>query len=97
MIPVQAMNITMANPSGITERDIIVYDSAGQLYGFYNSTSTISINGTEDYIFSLKPMQSNPMEDPGDWMTNDAIPFVTSNVTYIIIMVFLAMLWLGRK
>ena len=97
MIPVQAMNITMANPSGIAERDILVYDSAGQLYGFYNSTSTISINGTEDYIFSMKPLQSNPLEDPGDWLTNNSIPFVTSNATYLILMIFLAMLWLGRK
>jgi hypothetical protein len=97
MIPVQAMNITMANPSGIAQRDILVYDSAGQLYGLYNSTSTISINGTEDYVFSMKPMQTNPMEDPADWLTNNSIPFVTSNVTYIIIMIVLAALWFGRK
>lgn len=97
MMPVSAMNITMANPSGIAERDIIVYDSLGQMYGFYNSTSTISLNGTEDYIFSMKPMQTNPLEDPADWLTNDSIPFITSNVTYIAIMIILAALWLGRK
>jgi len=97
MMPASAMNITMANPSGIAERDIIVYDSLGQMYGFYNSTSTISLNGTEDYIFSMKPMQSNPLEDPVDWLENDSIPFVTSNATYIILMVILAGLWLGRK
>ena len=97
MMPVSAMNITMANPSGIAERDIIVYDSLGQMYGFYNSTSTISLNGTEDYIFSMKPMQSNPLEDPADWFTNDAVPIVTSNATYIILMIALAAIWLGRK
>jgi hypothetical protein len=97
LMPVQAMNITMANPSGISQRDIIVYDSAGQMYGFYNSTSVISLNGTEDYIFSMKPMQTNPLEDPGTWLTNDFIPLVTSNAAAIILMVFLAMLWLGRK
>jgi hypothetical protein len=96
-MPVQAMNITMANPSGIAERDIIVYDSVGQLYGFYNSTSTISVNGTEDYVFSLKPIQVNPFDDPGDWLTNTFIPLVQTNAGFIILMVFLAMLWLGRK
>lgn len=89
MIPVQAMNITMANPSGIAQRDIIVYDSTGQLYGFYNSTSTISVNGTEDYIFSMKPLQTNPLEDPGDWMTNVAFPFIASNVVSLIVLIFL--------
>lgn len=97
LMPVQAMNITMANPSGIAQRDIIVYDSLGQMYGFYNSTSTISLNGTEDYIFSMKPMQSNPMEDPADWLVNNSIPFIQSNVTYILIMIILAAIWLGRK
>lgn len=87
--PAQATNITMANPNGIAERDIIVYDSAGQLYGFYNSTSTISINGSEDYIFSMKPLQTNPLEDPGDWMTNVAFPFIVSNVIAIIVLIYL--------
>ena len=96
MIPVQAMNITMANPNGIAEHDIIVYDSAGQLYGFYNSTSTISVNGSEDYIFSMKPLQTNPLEDPIDWLANVAFPFVTSNVIGIFIIVLLAAYWKMR-
>ena len=96
MMPVQAMNITMANPNGIAERDIIVYDSAGQLYGFYNSTSTISVNGSEDYIFSMKPLQTNPLEDPIDWLDNVAFPFVTSNVIGIFIIVLLAAYWKMR-
>jgi hypothetical protein len=98
--PVQAgysMTLTMSNPSGITERDIIVYFPNGTMQGYYNSTSVITLDTNESYIMAMKPLQSNPMEDPGDWLTNNAIPFVTSNVTYIVIMVFLAMLWLGRK
>lgn len=79
MIPVQAMNITMANPSSISDRDIIVFDSTGQTYGLYNSTSTISLNGTEDYIFTLKPARTNPLEDPYDWVVNEAFPFLESN------------------
>lgn len=77
--PVQAMNITMANPSSISDRDIIVFDSLGQTYGLYNSTSTISLNGTEDYIFTLKPARTNPLEDPYDWVVNEAFPFLESN------------------
>jgi hypothetical protein len=100
MMPVYAgysMTLTMSNPSGITERDIIVYFPNGTMQGYYNSTSVITLDTNESYIMAMKPLQSNPMEDPGDWLTNNAIPFVTSNVTYIVIMVFLAMLWLGRK
>jgi hypothetical protein len=99
--PVQAddITITMANPSGISERDIIVYFPNGSMQGYYNSTSVISLNTSDSlgYTFSMKPMQTNPLEDPGTWLTNDFIPLVTSNAAALILMIFLAMLWLGRK
>jgi hypothetical protein len=97
MIPVQAMYITMANPQGITERDILVYNSTGQLQGIYNSTSTIALNGSEDYIFSMKPMQTNLLEDPASWLDNAAIPFLQTYYLYIAMMIFLAMIWLGEE
>ena len=101
MIPVQAddITVTMANPGGISQRDIVVYFPNGSMQGFYNSTSVITLNTTDSlgYTFSLKPMQTNPLEDPGTWLTNDFIPLVTSNAAALILMIFLAMLWLGRK
>jgi len=100
MIPVQAgyeMTLTMSNPSGISERDILVYFPNGSLQGFYNSTSVITLDTNESYIMAMRPMKTNPIEDPGTWLSNDFIPLVTSNAAAIILMVFLAMLWLGRK
>jgi hypothetical protein len=98
--PVQAgysMTLTMSNPSGITERDIIVYFPNGTMQGYYNSTSVITLDTNESYIMAMKPVQTNPFDDPGDWLTNTFIPLVQSNAGFIILMVFLAMLWLGRK
>jgi hypothetical protein len=96
MMPVQAQYITMANPAGIAERDILVYNSTGSLQGVYNSTSTIELNGSQDYIFSMKPLSTNPMEDPGDWLNSVAFPFITSNLIAIIVCCFLIGLVFAR-
>ena len=76
--PAAAQTITMANPMGLSERDMMVYYPNGTLQGFYNSTSVITLDSTTDYIFTMKPVQTNPFEDPGDWLTNTFIPFVQS-------------------
>ena len=96
-VPASAQNITFANPNGMSERDILIYDSQGQLYGLYNSTSTASINGSQDYVFAIKPLQVNPLEDPGDWMVNDAFPFVSSNLAVLIAIMFLIGLITWRR
>lgn len=69
-VPVQAQSITMANPSGIAERDIIVYYANGSMAGYYNSTSVITLDSTQDYIFTMKPMSTTPLDDPGDWFAS---------------------------
>ena len=99
LMPVQAgeLTLTMSNPMGIAERDILFFYPNGSLQGFYNSTSVITLDTNESYIVALRPMQTNPLEDPGTWLTNNFIPLITSNAAAIILMVFLAMLWLGRK
>lgn len=85
LVPANAQTITMANPAGIAERDIIVYWPNGTMYGFYNSTSVISLDPGSDYIFTMKPLQVNPLEDPGDWMTSVAFPFLSANVLPIVL------------
>ena len=92
-----AQTITLANPSGIAERDIIVYYSNGTMQGFYNSTSVITLDSSQDYIFTLKPMRTTPLEEPGSWLTDEAFPFVGSNAIPIIVIVFLATIWFGRR
>ena len=97
IIPCTAQTITMSNPMGISQRDMLVYWPNGSLQGLYNSTSVIVLDNTSDYIFAQRPLQSNPLEDPADWFDNQAVPFVTSNIIYLMAMVFLAAIWLGRK
>ena len=97
LIPhVQAQTITMANPMGLSERDMIVYWPNGTMQGFYNSTSVISLDNTSDYIFAIKPVQTNPFEDPVDWLQNTAFPFVQSQIIGIVLIVILAALWKAR-
>jgi len=93
--PTQAQTIALANPMGLAERDIIVYWPNGSMQGYYNSTSVIELDNTSDYIFALKPVQTNPLEDPGDWLTNTAFPFVESNTIAILVIMFCigALLW----
>lgn len=91
--PVHAQTITMANPQGITERDIIVYWPNGTMQGYYNSTSVITLENDSDYIFAMKPMNSNPFEDPADWLVNTAFPLVQSNIIGIVLIIILAAIW----
>jgi hypothetical protein len=97
--PVQSgeLTLTMSNPNAMSERDFVIFYTNSTMQGYYNSTSVITLDTNESYIMVIKPMQTNPLEDPGTWLTNSFIPLVTSNAAALILMVFLAMLWLGRK
>lgn len=95
-MPVQAQTITMANPMGLAERDMIVYWPNGSMQGFYNSTSVIELDNASDYIFAMKPVQTNPLEDPIDWLQNTAIPFVSSQAIGIVLIIILAAFWKAR-
>ena len=88
MIPAHAQTITMANPGGIAARDIIVYWPNGTMLGLYNSTSVIEVENTSDYIFAMRPLHTNLLEDPGDWMNNTAFPFIQTNAVPIILALF---------
>lgn len=99
LIPVQAQTIIMANPGGIADRDIIVYYPNGTMQGYYNTTSVISLSDNQDYIFTLKPIGANPLEDPGDFLQT-AFDYVQSNVIALIVLFFLIGLFFmgsGRK
>jgi hypothetical protein len=94
-----AQTIQMANPDNIGQRDIIVYtfnNSSGTigLFGSYNTTSLITIDPNQSYIFTLKP-QTTTIDDPTAWM-NVAFNYISSNAIPLLILFFIIML-LGRK
>jgi len=92
----QAQTITMSNPGGIAERDIICYFANGTMQGYYNSTSVITLDPTVDYIFTMKPIGSNPLEDPGNWLAS-LLAFMASNVIPLMVIVGLIGLLTMRR
>ena len=95
--PATANSVTMSNPGGIAERDVLVYYGNGTLAGQYNTTSTITLNSDLDYIFALRPTTSNPLDDPTDWIENTAFPWVQSNFVALIALAFLVFLAFSRR
>jgi hypothetical protein len=93
----QAQTITMANPGGIAERDIIAYYSNGTMQGYYNSTSVITLDPTLDYIFTLKPIGANPLEDPGDWLSTFFIFLRTNAIPLFVIVGCIGLLAMRRR
>lgn len=89
-----AQTITITNSAGSSLRDINVYypnATTGQmdLLGRYNTTSIITTDGDTSYTFDLVPMESNPLTDPTDWMNNQALPYITTNITALVALCFL--------
>ena len=97
--PVQAVaqTITFSNPGAIAERDVLVYDHNGTLWGTYNTTSTITLDGNGSYLFVLKPIASNPLDDPSDWLNNSLLPFFEQNALAILIMMAALGIAFGRR
>jgi hypothetical protein len=96
-IPVNAQTITMANPGGIAERDIIAYFPNGTMQGYYNSTSVITLDPTMDYIFTLKPVGANPLEDPGDWLNTFFVFLRTNAIPLFVIVGCIGLLVMRRR
>jgi len=96
ILPAQAQTITMANPDNVGQRDIMVYWSNGSFFGLYNTTSIITLEGNDSYIFTLKPQLSNPLDNPGTFLST-TFSFVETNLVALVILTFLAALWLGRR
>jgi len=66
-----AVSLTAADTTSITFSDfglgdqtIIIYDVNGTLVEETNSTSTVSLNSTHDYVFVLQPTKMNLLNDP---------------------------------
>jgi hypothetical protein len=96
IMPVSAMTITMSQPGSLSERDVIVYFPNQTMQGFYNSSSVIDLDANTSYIFVLKPLSSNPLEDPSDWLVNSAFPFLQTNVIALVVSFALIGLFFAR-
>lgn len=89
IMPASAQTITMSNPGSMSQRDIAVYYPNGTMQGFWNSTSVITLDANESYIFAMKPIQTNPFDDPTDWLVNGVFPTITSNAFAILLLAYI--------
>jgi hypothetical protein len=70
VMPAQAQTIQMSNPNSDFQRDIIIYNSTGSLYGTYNTSSMITIDPNQSYLFVVKPQYTTPLDDPLGYLTS---------------------------
>lgn len=49
---------------GLGAQTIVIYNVNGTLVEETNSTSTVSLNSTHDYVFVLQPTKMNLLKDP---------------------------------
>ena len=86
MMPVQAQTIIMSNPDSTTQQDLIVYYPNGTMYGLYNTTSVIDLgSNVSDYIFTLKPQYSMPLDDPKGF-TDGLWAWFRTNLLYVVLL-----------
>jgi hypothetical protein len=84
--PVQAQTIVMSNPDSTTQQDLIVYYPNSTMYGLYNTTSVIDLgSNVSDYIFTLKPQYSTPLDDPKGF-TDGLWAWFRTNLLYVVLL-----------
>lgn len=95
-----AYNISFSTVNGATERDLDLYcgvNSTMTIVGSYNTSST-AIPVACDALFVVKPHNTNPLEDPGDWLENTVFPFLLTNLLSLAVGIFLiGLLYMGRR
>jgi predicted PurR-regulated permease PerM len=81
-----------------TVQDVYMFRSNGTLIALHNTTSTgIELPTDSDVIFTIKPHTANPLDDPSNFLQT-AFDYVKTNITALIIIMFLIGLFLmGRK
>jgi hypothetical protein len=93
---VNAQTIQVASPD-LAIRDVIVYYPNYTLYGLYNTSSLITLDANYSYVFTLKPQQNSFIDDPTNWLTNTAFPWVRTNaVALLLISIFIGYIF-GRR
>lgn len=91
-----AVPLTAANTTSITFSDfglgaqtIIIYDVNGTLVEETNSTSTVSLNSTHDYVFVLQPTKMNLLNNPFQ-AVDLLLAFIPAGFSWILVFVVAA-------
>lgn len=94
--PCFAQNMSISHYGVGSLQTVQLYDGNGTLLGTYN-TSTNGIElPTGDFVLGIKPSASDPFTDPGQWM-QDTLSWITTNITPILLAIFLIGLLVWRR
>jgi len=92
---VSAQYMSIADPDSTAHKDVYIYNSTGSLLGVYNTTSSGISLPSGDFNLVLKPQYSNPLDDPGTFLTN-VIGYLQTNVLVLVIIGMLGSLLFKR-
>jgi len=90
-VPLSAANTTSITFSdfGLGAQTIIIYDVNGTLVEETNSTSTVSLNSTHDYVFVLQPTKMNLLNNPFQ-AVDLLLAFIPAGFSWILVFVVAA-------
>jgi hypothetical protein len=68
---------------------ILIYNATGNLIGEYNTTDTVTLNTTQDYVFILKPTEQAWFSDPFQAIElfKASIPTMLSYLLFVVVIV----------
>jgi hypothetical protein len=79
-------SVSFADPDATVHRDVLIYFAGnGTLYGTTNTTSNGVALPDEDVMFIMKPQYSNPLDEPGTFLTNAVGWFQTNALSLLIL------------
>ena len=100
-VPAQAQNVSFSNLGLGGDEDILIYsvnvaNETQELVGQYNTSSVHVPLPESDFQIVIKPSALRNAFDPPT-LLDDTFTFVQNNVVSLIILAFLAAIYLGRK
>lgn len=101
VVPASAQNMSISNLGLGGDEDVLIYaidatNESQMLIGLYNTSSVHIPLPDSDFQLVIKPSALRNAFDPLTFL-NDSFVFVQNNIIAILLIVFLAALWLGRK
>ena len=96
LVAADTMDITFSD-FGLGDQTIIIYNVNGTLVEETNSTSTVSLNSSQDYVFVLQPTKLNLFNNPFQ-AVDLVLAFIPAGFSWILVFIVAAgILLLIRK
>ncbi len=90
-----AQTMSFSDPDSTVHRDVYLYAANGTLIGLYNTTSSAVTVPTGDFLITLKPQYTNPLDDPATFLTN-IVGWLSTNALVLLVLAAMAGLLFKR-